>query len=123
MSFLEQANGSTQATENNEQQVEQQQAGQEEQVFLKVGDRTFKSKEDAERHITSAQQYIQKLENDFESSTDLIAKQEELLHQQRNIDAILDKIAERDSSGNAEATPQLSKDEVIADALRAFEQQ
>lgn len=122
MSFLDQANGSQQTTENNEQQVEQQQAGQEEQVFLKVGERTFKTKEDAERHVTTAQQYIEKLENDFKSSTDLIAKQEELLQKQRNIDDIMEKIAERDSSGNAEATPQLSKDEVIADALRAFEQ-
>lgn len=121
MSFLEQANGSTQATET-AQQVEQQQQAQEEQVFLKVGDRAFKTKEDAERHVTSAQEYITKLENDFKSSTDLIAKQEELLRQQRNIDDVLNKIAERDSSGNAEATPQFSKDELLADALDAFEQ-
>jgi hypothetical protein len=122
MSFLEQANGETQSTENNNQQAEQQQAGSEEQVFLKVGDRAFKTQEDAERHVTSAQEYISKLENDYKASTDLIAKQEELLRQQRNIDDVLNKLAERDSSGNAEATPQLSKDEVIADALRAFEQ-
>lgn len=122
MSFLDEANGSTQAAQENQIVEQQQEAGTEEQVFLKVGERTFKTKEDAERHVSSAQEYIQKLENDFKASTDLISKQDELLKQQRNIDDIMNKIAERDSSGNAEATPQLSKDEVIADALRAFEQ-
>lgn len=124
MSFLEQgSNQEPQTPVEDNQQVAQQPAGAEEQVFLKVGDRTFKSQEDAVRHVSSAQDYIQKLESDFESATALLDRQQQLLDKSKNVDDVMKAIAQRDSSGNAEDTPQLSKDEVIADALRAFEQQ
>jgi len=124
MSFLEQGNSEqAQPAAENNQPVEQQPAGVEEQPFLKVGDRTFKSQEDAIRHVSSAQDYIQKLESDFEAATSLVDRQQQLLDKSKNVDDVMKAIAQRDSSGNAEPTTQLSKDEVIADALRAFEQQ
>ena len=91
--------------------------------YLSVGDRVFKSKEDVINHITHAQNHISKLEGDFNNATQLIEKQSSLLEQSSKFDDVLDAVNNRqDSSGNAEETPKLSKDEVIADALRAFEQ-
>lgn len=95
---------------------------QEQEVFLKVGDRVFKTQEDAINHITHAQNHISKLETDFASATSLVDKQAELLEKARKVDEVMEALAKRDSSGNGEETPGLSKDEVIADAIRAFEQ-
>lgn len=127
MSFLNQNTGepSHQEANTESQQAAQQftenQSNQEEQVFLKVGDRVFKSQEEAVRHISSAQEHISKLENDFASATSLVDRQAQLLEKAKNVDDVMEALASKNSSGNAEGTPQLSKDEVIADAIRAFE--
>tara|TARA_R100000544_G_C2216677_1_gene54987 strand:- start:44 stop:775 length:732 start_codon:yes stop_codon:yes gene_type:complete len=125
-SFLNQGNG--EQGNQTEQHTEEQQFSQEpqnntEDYFLKVGDRVFKSKEDVENHIGHAQNHISKLESDFEAATSLVDRQQMLLEKARKVDDLMDAVANnQNSSGNAEETPQLSKEEVIADAVKAFEQ-
>lgn len=119
------ANTEAKAGQFFEQQGQQSGLGndsQENDFFLEVGDRKFKSQEDAVHHISSAQEHIQKLESDFEAATGLLDRQQQLLDKSRNIDDVMEAVARRDSSGNAEDTPQLSKEEVVADAIKAFEQ-
>lgn len=123
-SFLNQGNSGEahQAPSTEENQFSQEQDTNQD-YFLKVGDRVFKSKEDVEKHIDHAQNHISKLESDFESATTLVDRQQQLLEKAHKVDELMDAVANRqNSSGNAEETPQLSKEEVIADAVKAFEQ-
>ena len=123
MSFLNQGNGEAQPTDQATQFAQHTDGNQEEQVFLRVGDRVFKTQEDAINHISSAQNHISKLENDFSAATGLIDRQQELLERSSKFDEVMDAVTNRNnSSGNAEETPKLSKEEVIADAVKAFEQ-
>lgn len=110
-----------QATENNSQ-LQTSQESTENKPFFQVGERVFKTQEDLARHIESAQNHIQKLENDFTAATTLVGKQEQLLEKASRVDELLDAY-KQNSSREVKDTTSLSKEEVIAEALRAFEQQ
>ena len=118
-SFMEQVEGSQpQTTEGNQSPTDNQ---QQEKPFLQVGERVFKTPEDAIKHIDSAQQHIQKLEKDWESATALVERQDQLLEKAARVDELMSAV-EQNSSRNTEGTTQLSKEEVIAEAITAFEQ-
>lgn len=96
----------------------------QEQPFLVVGDRVFKTKEDAIKNISSAQEHISKIETNYQQAINLIEKQENALEKSSKIEELMEALAKRkeESSGKAEETPSLNKDDFIADALKAFDQ-
>lgn len=109
------------ATENNSQQPAAQPQVENAQPFFQVGERVFKTQEDLAKHIEASQNHIKKLENDFTAATTLVDKQDQLLAQSRRVDELLEAY-KQNSSGKVEGTTSLNKEEVIAEALRAFEQ-
>lgn len=109
------------ATETNSQQSTSQEPT-ENKPFFQAGERVFKTQEDLARHIESAQEHIKKLESDFGTATELVDKQEQMLAKAKRVEELLDAY-EQNSSRGAEDTTSLKKEEVIAEALRAFEQQ
>lgn len=91
--------------------------------FFKVDGRTFTTEEDLAHHIRSAQEYIKKLEADFESATKLISTQDQALSTSAKVEELLNAVANKqNTSRTAEETPKFSKEDVIAEALQSFEQ-
>lgn len=90
--------------------------------FFQAGERVFKSQEDLARHIDHAQAHIKKLEEDFENASKLLSLQEQQLGKASKIDDILNAVAQQKTSGNAQETPKFSKEDIIAEALKTFEQ-
>jgi YesN/AraC family two-component response regulator len=111
---------------SNEEQVDNStnQVENQEQPFLTVGDRVFKTKEDVVKNISSAQEHISKIENSYKEAISLIEKQEGALEKSSRIEELMEALAKRkeESSGRAEETPSLNKDDLIADAIKAFDQ-
>jgi hypothetical protein len=103
--------------------VDNNNAPNNEAPFFQVGDRSFKTREDLEHHIQSAQNHIKKLESDFENATKLISTQDQALSTSSRIEDLLNAVANKQStSSTAEETPKFSKEDVIAEALQSFEQ-
>lgn len=100
---------------------QQAQPVRQDDPFLQIGDRVFKTKEDAINHFNSAQSHISKLEKDWEDATTLIDRQSELLDRARRVEELASAI-EQNSSTKAEPTPHLKKEDIIAEAMNAFEQ-
>lgn len=111
----------TQSPETNSQQLTEQQPVESNKPFFQVGERVFKTQEDLAKHIEHSQNHIKKLEEDFTAATALVDKQDSLLARSQKVDELLEAY-KQNSSGKVEDTPSLDKEEVIAEALRAFEQ-
>lgn len=110
-------NSNPEEINNSANQVENQ------QPFLTVGDRVFKTKEDAARHIEAAQNHIKTVESNYDQATTLAVKQDELLQKASKVEELMKAVAKRgESSGEGEVTTSLSKEELIADAVKAFDQ-
>lgn len=111
----------TQSLETNSQQLTEQQPVESNKPFFQVGERVFKTQEDLAKHIEHSQNHIKKLEDDFTAATALVDKQDSLLARSQKVDELLEAY-KQNSSGKVGDTPSLDKEEVIAEALRAFEQ-
>lgn len=109
------------ATETNSQQSTEQQTTENNKPFFQVGERVFKTPEELAKHIEHSQNHIKKLEDDFSAATTLVDKQDALLAKAQRVDELLEAY-KQNSSGKVEGTTSLDKEAVIAEALRAFEQ-
>ena len=118
MSFMDSLTEGTPSTVKQEPQAP---VVNEESAFLQVGDRVFKTQEDAIKHINSAQEHIQKLEKDWENATSLIDRQSELLERSSRVDELVSAVKQNTSSQEENTTP-VDKGEIIAEAINAFEQ-
>lgn len=120
MSFMDTLTEGTPSTVE-QQTTTETAAATEEKPFLVVGDRVFKTQEDAIKHINSAQEHISKLENDWDNATTLIDRQSELLERSSRVDELVSAV-KQNSSSQEEHTAPVDRGELIAEAINAFEQ-
>ena len=81
----------------------------QDQPFLSVGERVFKTKDDVVKKIENADNHIKTVEKNYEEALSLVAKQEEMLNKSSRIEELMEALAKRrESSGQAEETTSLN---------------
>lgn len=101
----------------------QDQAADHNRVFLQVGDRVFTSAEDAAKHIAAAQSHIKKLEDEAKERDSNLDKVSAAAQDNVQMREVLEGLKQATHSQNTPATPAVSKDELVAEAVALATQQ